>query len=75
MRARVSARKCARESVRHAHSSGSALSARKQNGPDVYGTGGRCDSISWMTNRARNVVRRRLKGAAPARFNGTRDFD
>lgn len=25
----------------------------------------RCDSISWMTNRTSNVVRRRLKGAAP----------
>jgi len=25
----------------------------------------RCDSISWMTNRVRNAVGRRLKGAAP----------
>ena len=55
---------------------GSALSARKQNGPDMYETRGRCDSISWMTNRARNVVRRRLKGAPlSSRFNGARDFD
>lgn len=60
-----SRRACARR-CGHAHSPGSALSARKQNGSHVYsGTGGRCDSISWMTNRARNVVRRRLKGRGP----------
>lgn len=43
----------------------SFVSSEAERAGRVLGTGGRCDSISWMTNRARNVVRRRLKGRGP----------